>query len=86
MGHALSIASGIATAQPSRPVFALMAIVDDHALRVITNNCEFKQKNLLHIVLNNGVQNLLAVSLLLDTKSALPLLREKRGTIQCPFM
>jgi phosphonopyruvate decarboxylase len=56
MGHALSIASGIASAQPSRPVICLdgdgAAIMHLGSLPITAN---LKQKNLLHVVLNNGV-------------------------------
>ena len=56
MGHALSIASGIATAQPRRPVICLdgdgAAIMHLGSLPITAN---LKQKNLLHILLNNGV-------------------------------
>ena len=56
MGHALSIASGIASAQPNRPVICLdgdgAAIMHLGSLPITAN---LKQKNLLHVVLNNGV-------------------------------
>ena len=87
MGHALSIASGIATAQPSRPVICLdgdgAAIMHLGSLPITAN---LKQKNLLHILLNNGVHESVGGQSTVGHKVSLTSLAREAGTIQCPLM